>query len=119
MKNKIQRAIKKFEGKNVRVTISGIIESKFYINNLKYSIEETILNIEDGENAYLNIDIDDIEALYLESVPNGYAVLILEVGENIQIEIQIKDQNVIPIRNKLWKWMQGNAMTEEIIEKMA
>lgn len=119
MKNKIQRAMKKFEGKNVRVTISGIIESKYYINNLKYSIEETILNIEDGENAYLNIDIDDIEALYLESVPNGYAVLVLDVGENIQIEIQIKDQNIIPIRNKIWEWMQQNAITEEIIEKLA
>lgn len=119
MKNKIQRAMKKFEGKNVRVTISGIIESKYYINNLKYSIEETILNIEDGENAYLNIDIDDIEALYLESVPNGYAILVLEIGENIQIEIQIKDEIIVPIRNKLWKWMEENGITEEIIKKMA
>ena len=118
MVNKVQKAMKKFEGKNVKVTISGIIESKFYINNLKYSIEETILNIEDGENAYLNIDVDDIEALYLESVPNGYAVLILEIGENIQIEIQIKDQNVISIRNKIWNLMQENGVTEEIIEKM-
>lgn len=119
MENKIQRAMKKFEGKNVSVTISGIIESKYYINNLKYSIEETILNIEDGEKVYLNIDIDEIGGLYLESVPNGYAILVLDVGEDIQIEIQIKDQNVIPIRNKLWKWMEENGITEEIIEKMA
>ena len=119
MENKIQRAMKKFEGKNVRVTITGIIESKYYINNFKYEIEGTILNMQDGDNAYLNINIDDIEGLYLESVPNGYAVLVLDVGEDIQIEMQIKDQNVIPIRNKLWKWMEENAVTEEIIGKMA
>lgn len=119
MENKIQRAMKKFEGKNVRVTITGIIESKYYINNFKYEIEGTILNMQDGDNAYLNIDIDDIEGLYLESVPNGYAVLVLDVGEDIQIEIQIKDQNVVPIRNKLWRWMEENGITEEVIEKMA
>lgn len=72
--NKVEKAIKKFEGKSVKITISGVIESKFFMKNLKYNIEEGILEMEEGDNVYLNIDIDDIENLYLEFTANGYAL---------------------------------------------
>ena len=58
--NKVAKAMKKFVGKGVKITISGIIESKFYMKNLKYEIEEGILVIEDGDDAYLDVDIDDV-----------------------------------------------------------
>ena len=41
--NKIKRGIEKFEGKSVKFTISGIIESKFYMKSVKYEIEEGIV----------------------------------------------------------------------------
>ena len=111
---KVENAIKKFEGKSVKVTISGIIESKFYMDNLEYEIEEGILVIEDGDNAYLDIDIDDIENLYLEYILNGYALLVFKVGRDMQIEIQVKDDNVISIKDKILKLIEKSEVVEEL-----
>ena len=116
--NKIEKAMKKFEGKSVKITISGMIESKFFMNNLKYDIQEGILEIEDGDNAYLNIDIDDIENLYLEFTANGYAFLMLKVSRNLNVEIQVKGDNVIPLRDKIWKWMVESGVAEEIYNEI-
>lgn len=116
--NKIENAMKKFEGKSVKITISGMIESKFFMNNLKYDIQEGILEIEDGDNAYLNIDIDDIENLYLEFTANGYAFLMLKVSRNLNVEIQVKGDNVIPLRDKIWKWMVESGVAEEIYNEI-
>ena len=60
----MENVIKKFEGKSVKVTISGIIESKFYMKNIKCEIEEGIVVIEDGDEAYLDVDIADVESVY-------------------------------------------------------
>ena len=87
--DKLENSIKKFENKNVKITISGIIESKFYINKLRYEIKDEILVIEDDES-YLDIDIDDIENIYLEFTFDGYALLALMIGKSLQIEIQIE-----------------------------
>lgn len=112
--NKIQIAMKKFEGKNVKITISGIIESRFYMKNLKYLIEENILVIEDENEIYLDIDINEIENMYLEFTVHGYALLILKIDEELQIEIQVKDDNVIPIKEKILKWIVESGITEEV-----
>ena len=79
------------------------------MKNVKYEIEEGILVIEDREDSYLDIDIDDIESVYSEFTANGYALLILKVGRDLQIELQTKDDNVIPIKEKLWK-MEGHCL---------
>jgi len=86
MENKIERAMKKFEGKTVKVTLSGIIESKFYIKNLKYSIEEEILQIENSDDVYLDIDLEDIESVYVESAPNQFVLLVLNLESDLQIK---------------------------------
>lgn len=112
--NKVENAIKKFEGKSVKITISGIIESKFFMNNLEYEIEEGILVIEDGDNSYLDVDIDDIENLYLEFTYNGYALLVLKVGRDLQIEIQVKDDNVISIQDKILKLIEKSGLVDEL-----
>lgn len=112
--NKVARAMEKFVGKGVKITISGVIESKFYMKNLKYEIEEGILVIEDGDNAYLDVDIDDVENTYLEYTSNGYALFTLRVGRDLQIEIQTKDDNVIPIRDKIWKFLEDSGIAEEL-----
>lgn len=116
--NKVKRAIEKFVGKSVKVTISGIIESKFYMKNVKYEIEEGILVVEDGDDAYLDVDIDDVENLYSEFTTSGYALLVLRVGRDLQIEIQTKDDNVIPIKEKLWKKLMESAFTEELYKEV-
>lgn len=115
---KVEKSIKKFEGKSVKITISGILESKFFMKNLKYHIEEGILEIEDNDDVYLNIDIDDIENLYLEFTANGYAFLMLRVGKDLSVEIQVKDDNVIPLRDKIWKWMVESGVAEEIYNEI-
>lgn len=99
--SKIKMAMKKIEGKSVKVTISGIIESKFYMKNLKYVIEEGILAIDDGDNAYLDVDIDDIENLYYEFTSSNYILLVMKVSRDLQIEIQTKDDNIISIGDKI------------------
>ena len=115
--NKVRRGIEKFEGKSVNVTISGTIESKFYMKNVKYEIEEGILVIEDGEDSYLDIDIDDIESVYSEFTTNGYALLVFKIGRDLQIELQTKDDNVIPIKEKLWKMFVEVALSEELYKE--
>lgn len=114
---KVENAIKKFEGKSVKVTISGMIESKFYMKNVNYEIEEGILVVEDGEDSYLDVDIDDIESLYSEFTASGYALLILKVGRDLQIELQSKDDNVIPIKVKIWKKLVECALAEELYKE--
>ncbi len=115
--NRVAKAMKKFVGKSVRITISGVIESKFYMKNLKYEIEEGILVIEDGNDAYLDVDIDDVENMYSEFTENGYALLVLRVGRDLQIEIQTKDDNVIPIRDRIWKFLEDNGIAEELYKE--
>ena len=117
-KNKVKRGIEKFVGKSVKVTISGIIESKFYMKNVKYEIEEGILVIEDGDDAYIDVDIDDVESIYSEFTAGGYALLILRVGRDLQIELQTKDDNVIPIKDKLWKRLVESGLAEELYKEV-
>ena len=115
--NRVAKAMKKFVDKSVRITISGVIESKFYMKNLKYEIEEGILVIEDGNDAYLDVDIDDVENMYSEFTENGYALLVLRVGRDLQIEIQTKDDNVIPIRDRIWKFLEDSGIAEELYKE--
>ena len=110
---KVKNAIKRFEGKSVKVTISGIIESKFYMEKVKYEIEEGILVIEDADEAYLDVDIADAESVYSEFTVSGYALLVLKVGRNLQIELQTKYDNVISIKEKIWKKLVECALVEE------
>lgn len=112
---KIEIAMKKFEGKNVKITISGIIESRFYIKNLKYVIEENILVLEDDFDVYLDVDIDDIDNMFLEFTTNGYALLVLKIDDDLQIEIQVKDDNVIPIKEKILRWIVESGIAEEVL----
>ena len=116
--NKVKKNIEKFVGKSVKVTISGVIESKFYMKSVKYEIEEGILVIEDGEDSYLDVDIDDVESVYSEFTANGYALLILKVGRDLQIELQTKDDNVIPIKEKIWKVLMEAGLTEELYKEV-
>lgn len=116
--NKLRRSIEKFVGKSVKVTISGIIESKFYMKCVEYEIEDGILVIEDGDDSYLDIDLDEIENLYSEFTSTGYALLVLKVGEDMQIELQTKDDNVIPIRDKIWKKLLDSGMIEELYKEV-
>lgn len=105
--NRIDKAMKRFEQKEVKITISGTIESKFYIKDLKYKIEEDLLIIEDTKaDTYLEIDIDDVEDTYAESSENEYALLVLRIGRNLQVEIQTKGDNVITVREKVLKFLE-------------
>lgn len=111
---KVENAVKKFEGKSVKVTISGMIESKFYMKNVKCEIEEGIFVIEDGDEAYLDVDIADVETVYSEFTVSGYALLVFKVGRNLQIELQTKEDNVIPIKEKILKKLVECALAEEL-----
>ena len=115
--NKVENAIKKFEGKSVKVTISGIIESKFCMKKVKYEIEEGILVLEDGNDSYLDVDIDDVESIYSEFTANGYALLVLKVGRDLQIELQTKDDNIIPIKEKIWKMLVEAGFVDELYKE--
>ena len=116
--NKVKRGIEKFVGKSVKVTISGIIETKFYMKNVGFDIEEGILVIGDGDDAYLDIDIDDIESVYSEFTDSDYALLVLHVERDLQIELQTKDDNVIPIKEKLWKRLVESGLAEELYKEV-
>lgn len=115
--NKVNKAMKKFIGKSVIITQSGIVESKFTVKKFKYEIEGGILVIEDGDDAYLDIDIDDIENLYFESAPNGYALAILKLGRDIEIDIQVKDDKIVNISDKILKWVEEASVIDEVYKK--
>ena len=115
--NKVRRGIEKFVGKSVKVTISGIIETKFYMKNIRYEIEEGILVIEDDKDSYLDVDIDDIESVYSEFATNGYAFLVFKVGRDLQIELQTKDDNVISIKEKILKILVESALADEVYKE--
>jgi len=116
--NKIKIAMDKFVGKSVKVTITGIIGSEFCMKKINYEIEEGILVIEDGDTAYLDVDIDDIENLYSEFTSGGYALLAFKVGRDLQIEIQTKDDNVIPLKEKIWKRLVEAGLAEEFYKEV-
>lgn len=116
--NKIRIGIEKFLGKSVKVTISGIMESKFFMRKVQYKIEEGILLIEDEDNSYLEVDLDDVESVYYEYTVTGYALLILKVGRVVQIELQTKDDNVIPIKERLWKKLIESTLAEELYKEV-
>ena len=116
--NKIRRGIEKFLGKSVKVTISGIMESKFFMRKVQYKIEEGILLIEDEDNSYLEVDLDDVESVYSEYTVTGYALLILKVGRVVQIELQTKDDNVIPIKVRIWKKLIESTLAEELYKEV-
>jgi len=116
--SKVKKGIEKFEGKSVKVTISGIIESKFCMKKVQYEIEEGILLIEDEDNRYLEVDLDDIESVYSEYTATGYALLILKVGRVVQIELQTKDDNVVPIKERLWKKLIESTLAEELYKEV-
>lgn len=117
--NNLLKVMKKFEGKNVKITLSGIIESKFNMKKLEYDFIEGILEIEDGDEAYLDIDVNDIKNMYIEYATSGYILLVLKVEGDMQVKIESKDENVIPIRDKILKWIEENGLAEEWYKKSA
>lgn len=116
---KILKAMKRFENRRVRVTQSGIIESRFDIENLNYTLEEGILAVEDDNENYIDIDLDDIEKLYFESTENGYAQLVLVMGKDLEVEMQTKEDNVISIRDRILKEIEKSGILEQLFEKEA
>ena len=117
--SKILKAMKKLENRRVRVTQSGIIESRFDIEKLNYTLEDGILAVEDDNENYIDIDLDDIEKLYFESTKNGYAQLVLVIGRDLEVEMQTKEDNVISIRDRILKEIEMSGILEQLFEKEA
>ena len=118
MENKIERAMKKFEGQTVKVTMSGIIESKFYIKNLKYRIKDGILQIENGDEVYLDIDLDDVDNVYLEFISNEFVLLVLNLDCGLQIKIQLNGDNVISIRDRILSFMEDDEVMNDLYREV-
>ena len=98
---KILKAMKRFEGKEVRVTLSGIVESRINMENFSYQLKGGVLKIEDFNENYLNIELDDIEKLYLELSENGYGLLIIILEWGLEIEMRTQSDKVIPMRDRI------------------
>jgi len=118
MENKIEKAMKKFEGKTVKVTMSGLIESKFYIKNLKYCIKDEILQIENDDDTYLDIDLDDVDNVYLEFISNEFVLLVLNLECGLQIKIQLNEDNVISIRDRILSFMEDNEVMSDLYREV-
>ena len=117
MENKIEKAMKKFEGKTVKVTMSGLIESKFYIKNLKYCIDDEILQIE-NDDTYLDIDLDEVDNVYLEFISNEFVLLVLNLDCGLQIKIQLNEDNVIYIRDKILSFMEDAEVMSDLYREV-
>ena len=117
MENKIEKAMKKFEGKTVKVTISGLIESKFYIKNLKYCIDDEILQIE-NDDTYLDIDLDEVDNVYLEFISNEFVLLVLNLECGLQIKIQLNEDNVISIRDRVLSFMEDAEVMSDLYREV-
>lgn len=114
---KLLKAMKKFKGKKVKVRLCGIVQSKFEIEGLNYTLKDEILAIRDGYENYIDIDIDDIEKLYFDSVENKYAILVLVLEERLEIEIQTVGHNASPIIQKIRNEIDKARIFDEILKK--
>ena len=118
MGNKIEKAMKKFEGKNVKITMSGLIESKFHIEKLKYCIKDEILQIENNQDTYLDIDLDDVDNVYLEFISNKFVLLVLNLECGLQIKIQLNEDNVISIRDRILSFMEDDDAISDLYREV-
>lgn len=100
------KAMKEFENKEVRITLSGIIESRIDIENLRYILEDGILVIEGNHDNYVDINIDDIEELYFESGDSSYALLVLGLESELEIELITIEDNDTFIREKILEFIE-------------
>ena len=98
---KILKAMKKFECREVRVTLSGLVETRINMENFSYKLKGGLLRVEDFNQNYLNIELDDIEKLYFESTENGYGLLIIILSWGLEIEMRTQSDKVIPMRDRI------------------
>lgn len=115
--NEILKAMKKFENKRVRVTFSGIIESRFDIEEFNYMLEDGILAIEDNDENYIDIDLEDIEKIYFESSENGYAMLEIDLEQGLEILMQTIDENIVTIKDKILNEIEKKIILAEILKR--
>lgn len=61
IKEKILKKLNENNGRNIVIKQIGFIESKFFINNMKYEIEFDIITIKDDkEDIYIKLNINQI-----------------------------------------------------------
>lgn len=111
------KAMKEFENKEVRITLSGIIESRIDIKNLRYILEDGILVIEGNHDNYVDINIDDIEELYFELGDSSYALLVLGLESELEIELITIEDNDTFIREKILEKIEELRFLEEILKQ--
>ena len=84
LQKKLEDSLKEYINKNITIIQEGFIESKYNINNVKYNIEEDILNIIDNEDKnYLGININQIY-----KIDNKEKRLKIYMDNDIQITIK-------------------------------
>ncbi len=91
IEEKIRKVIKKFINREVIITQISVVESKFCLKNLKFEMNDGIISIEENQNTYITVDIDDIEHIYFkENVEKGLT-LIFYIDNNTEVEIKTID----------------------------
>lgn len=61
----LEKNLKNLKQKNVIINQKGFLESKYLINNLKYFIENDILNIlDEKEQNYIKINLNQVYKIY-------------------------------------------------------
>lgn len=61
----LEKNLKNLKQKNVIINQKGFLENKYLINNLKYFIENDILNIlDEKEQNYIKINLNQVYKIY-------------------------------------------------------
>ena len=109
--------MKIFENRRVRITFSGIIESRFDVEEFNYVLEDGILVIEDNYENYLDIDLEDVERIYFESNENGYALLGILLDSGLEVSMQTIEDKIIPIKDKILSEIEKKIILAEILKR--
>jgi len=113
----IIKVMNKFENKTVLVKLTGLVDSRFEIEGLKYKIEYEIIEIEGNDGNYLDIDIDYVIKMYYGTDEKDYTAIVIILEHNLEIEIQTKEENGKTKKNKVLQNINNEILLEKIYKK--
>lgn len=119
MKDKVLKALEIFMNKDVIIEQSGLVASQFIIKKLTYIVEDEIVQVRQNDEIYMQIDLNQVTRLYLETDQKNLAILILQIDNCLEIEIRVKEDNRITLKEKFIEKLRATDTFSDFLEQQA
>ena len=117
MKDKVLKALEIFMNKDVIIEQSGLVASQFIIKKLTYIVEDEIVQVRQNDEIYMQIDLNQVTRLYLETDQKNLAILILQIDKCLEIEIRVKEDNRITLKEKFIEKLRATDTFSDFLEQ--